>query len=84
MKITHVQTARGVEDFDIEIEKGEDTKAAAQELSRFIAGLDLEPEVNDRLVELMVEQVNVAQRDAFFQGVEFGRDLGRWEAENED
>lgn len=45
-------------------------KQKAQEISDFIERLPLTKAENDRLVFLLVEQVQIAEHDAFFQGAE--------------
>lgn len=52
------------------INRSEDFQKVAQKLSEFVAGLPLDQPTNDRLVALMVEQVNIAEKDAYLQGVE--------------
>ncbi len=52
----------------IEIERTDEFKSAAMELSHFIKALPLTHEDNDRLISLIIAQVNQAERDAFKQG----------------
>lgn len=55
----------------IKISRTEEFKAA-HELSDYIRGLSLSHEANDKLVALMVNQVNVSEQAAFDQGMELG------------
>ena len=47
----------------------------AKQLSEHIAGLP-----NDKLVELMIQQVTEAERAAFSQGLRMGMEFSDWEA----
>ena len=66
-------------EIEIGIERTADFFDAAQQLSKFIHGLPLEQPTNDRLVALMVEQVQQAEKGAFFQGFRMGMGLAEWE-----
>lgn len=52
---------------------------AAKELSEFIHSLPLSAENNNRLIDLMVDQVCEAERGAFVQGFRMGREFDQWE-----
>ena len=52
----------------------------ARELSDFIKGLPLDQPTNDRLVKMMIEQVEEAERGAFIQGCKMGRDYAIWDS----
>lgn len=54
----------------------------AKQLSDFIKGLPLDQPTNDRLVKLMIEQVEEAERGAFIQGFKMGRDFAIWDSEH--
>ena len=54
----------------------------ARELSDFIKGLPLDQPTNDRLVKMMIEQVEEAERGAFIQGFKMGRDFAIWDSEH--
>ena len=56
----------------VSINRTEDFQKIAQQLSEFVAGLPLDQPTNDRLVALMVEQLNIAEKDAYLQGVDIG------------
>ena len=55
MKINHISTIWGTEDYEIEIERNEEFHQAAHELSEFIKNLSLTNEQNDKLVALTVK-----------------------------
>ena len=59
----------------VAIERTEDCFLSAQKLSAFIKTLPLTMTDNDRLVELIVDQVRQAERGAFKQGFEMGAAL---------
>lgn len=52
----------------------------AKQLSEHIAGLPLSVPDNDKLVELMIQQVTEAERAAFSQGLRMGMEFSDWEA----
>ena len=52
----------------------------ARQLSDFIKGLPLDQPTNDRLVKMMIEQVEEAERGAFIQGCKMGRDYAIWDS----
>ena len=64
---------------EIGIERTVDFSDAAQQLSEFIYGLPLDQPTNDRLVALMVYQVQQAEKGAFFHGFRMGMDFAEWE-----
>lgn len=80
MNVIHIETVWGTEDFGIEIERDEAFQKAARELSDYIWSLPLTAEQNDRLVSLIVRQVQVAEKGGFIQGFTFGQDFGDWES----
>lgn len=75
-KIMNIKEAMNRE---IGIERTADFFDAAQQLSEFIHGLPLDQPTNDRLVALMVEQVQQAEKGAFFHGFRMGMDFAEWE-----
>lgn len=52
----------------------------AKQLSEHIAKLPLSVPDNDKLVELMIQQVTEAERAAFSQGLRMGMEFSDWEA----
>lgn len=61
------------------VERTADFFQIARQLSDFLAGLPLDRPANDRLVELMVEQVQQAEKGAFLQGFRMGMEFTGWE-----
>lgn len=53
----------------LKIERNKDTKKSAQELSTYIHALNLTAEQNNRLIALIIEQVQDAKRGAFAAGL---------------
>jgi hypothetical protein len=61
----------------IEIQRTEDFKATAEKLSNFIKMLPLSQVDNDKLIALIVTQIQQAEKDAFEQGLTLGIKMGR-------
>ncbi len=55
---------------EIEIIKTEKFLEAVKKLSDYIITLPLSNKENDRLVELILKQTSIAQKDAFLQGAD--------------
>lgn len=53
----------------LKIERNNDTKKSAQELSTYIHALNLTAEQNNRLIALIIEHVQDAERGAFAAGL---------------
>lgn len=62
---------------EVIIEHGELTLKAAKELSDFVASLNLSYVDNDKLIHLMREQLEVAEREQFLKGADLGLKLGK-------
>ncbi len=58
----------------IEIERTADFQTIARQLSDSLKALPLSQEENDRFIQLMVEQVQEAERGAFMQGFKMGKE----------
>lgn len=69
------ETIQDIEGTAIAIERTPDFFQVAQQLSEFIHGLPLDQSTNDRLVALMVNQVQQAERGAFAHGFRMGMDF---------
>ena len=67
-----LDTIHDIEGVAIAIERTPDFFQVAQQLSEFIHGLPLDQTTNDRLVALMVDQVQQAERGAFAHGFRMG------------
>lgn len=63
-----------------QIERTEKFFQIARQLSDFIKGLPLDQPTNDRLVQMMIEQVEEAEHGAFIQGFKMGRDFAIWDS----
>lgn len=59
----------------IEIPASEKFKEHSLKLSNFIINLNLPNEINDKLVYLMVENVNIAKKDGFDFGFQMAVDI---------
>ena len=81
---TLIETAWGDNDAAIHIKRdSEEFKAAAQALSDFMNTLNLPADKHNRLVDLTVAQVGIAEESAFKQGFGLGVDYGRYEVAEE-
>lgn len=58
----------------IEIERTADFHTIARQLSDTLKALPLSHEENDQFVELMIKQVQEAERGAFMQGFKMGKE----------
>lgn len=70
-----IETIHDIAGAAISIERTPDFFQVAQQLSEFIHGLPLDQPTNDRLVALMVDQVQQAERGAFAHGFRLGMDF---------
>lgn len=62
----------------IEIERTADFQTIARQLSDSLKALPLSQEENDRFIQLMVEQVQEAERGAFMQGFKMGKEYAAY------
>lgn len=83
MNSIFLDTAWGENDIFIKIEHGEECLKVARELSKYISNLPLSVEQNNRLVQLMIAQVEAAERGAFSQGAKVGMEYGRYESQSD-
>lgn len=67
-----LNTIHDIEGAAIAIERTPDFFQVAQQLSEFIHGLPLDQPTNDRLVALVVDQVQQAESGAFAHGFRMG------------
>lgn len=74
--------SQDIENAAIRMERTADFFQVAQQLSDYIKGLPLDPPTNDRLVALMVDQVQQAERGAFLQGFRMGMAFAGYEPHN--
>lgn len=73
------ETVHDIEVDAIAIERTPDFFQVAKQLSEFIYGLQLDQPTNDRLVALMVDQVQQAEKGAFAHGFRMGMEFERHE-----
>ncbi|MFR8012250.1 MAG: hypothetical protein ACLU8W_10915 [Clostridia bacterium] len=74
---------RHIEDTAILTERTEEFYKIASELSTLINSLPLTVELNNKLVDLMIRQVQIAEHGAFNQGLRMGKELAEFlEKEN--
>lgn len=74
-------------DVDLHVPQKERTEKffqTARQLSDFIKGLPLDQPANDRLVKLMIEQVEEAEHGAFIQGFKMGRGFAEYETSRQE
>ena len=64
------------------VERTESFYSTARELSDFIAALPISREKNDRLIALIIQQVQDGEQGAFAQGLRIGKEFADWK-ENE-
>lgn len=67
---------------DISIERTPDFFQAAQQLSDYIKALPLDQPTNDRLISLMIDQVQQAEKGAFAHGFRMGAEIIGYEAQS--
>ena len=73
------ETVHDIEGAAIAIERTPDFFQVAQQISEFIYGLPLDQPTNDRLVALMVDQLQQAEKGAFAHGFRIGMEFERHE-----
>lgn len=83
MNIISLDTAWGENDIFIKIEHGEECLKVARDLSKYISNLPLSVEQNNRLVQLMIAQVEAAECGAFYQGANVGMEYGCYESQSD-
>lgn len=66
----------------IAIERTEEFYSTARELSGFIAALSLSRGENDRLIALIIRQIQEGEQGAFNQGFHMGYDFIKWQTEH--
>ena len=60
------------------MERTESFYSTARELSDFIAALPISREENDRLIALIIRQVQNGEQGAFAQGLRIGKEFAGW------
>ena len=64
---------------EIPLQHTEQFFESARQLSEFIKGLPLPLPDNDRLIALILSQMEDGTKDAFVQGFHMGREFEEWE-----
>lgn len=62
------------------IERTESFYSTAMELSDFISTLPISRKENDRLIALIIQQVQTGEQGAFSQGFRMGKEFADWES----
>lgn len=65
----------------IKIKHTEDFLELAKNLREFIKGLPISNEDNDKLIKLILVQIQQAEKDSFLQGFEMGLELADYQQE---
>ena len=81
-KIISLNEYRSASEAAIPIERTEEFHKAAKALDDFIAALSLTQPNNDKLVNLIIKQVQASERGAFAQGFRMGMEFAKWDMEN--
>lgn len=81
-KIINLDEYRSTSEPAIPIEKTEEFYAAAKELDSFMGTLPLNQSSNDRLVALIIKQVQASEKGAFAQGFRMGINYAKWDIEH--
>lgn len=61
----------------MKLQRSEKENNAIQVVSEYISGLDLDTEENDGLCRVLVDMVNVIEKEQFMSGVQFGLRLSK-------
>lgn len=80
--IIDFQSIKDSQEAAITIERTEEFYSIARELSEFIKGLPLSQPDNDKLIALIIRQVQAGEQGAFAQGLRIGKEFASWK-ENE-
>lgn len=81
-KIIDFGKIRNEQEPALAVERTEGFYNTARELSDLIAALPISREENDRLIALIIQQVQDGEQGAFAQGLRIGREFAKW-TENE-
>ncbi len=75
------QSIRDTQKAAITIERTEEFYSIARELSEFIKGLPLSQPDNDKLIAVIIQQVQAGEQGAFNQGFRMGSEFNKWQTE---
>lgn len=77
-KIIDFGKLRNEQEPALAVERTESFYNTARELSDFIAALPIGQEENDRLIALIIRQVQDGEQGAFAQGLRTGKEFAGW------
>ena len=67
--------------YGVEVERTDEFYKSAKELSEYIISLPLNNSENDRLLTLISNHVNKAERSGFLNGFKIGKEFAEYQAE---
>ena len=65
----------------ITIKHTEDFLELAKDLRELVKGLPISNDDNEKLIKLMLEQIQQAEKDSFLQGFEMGLEFAKYQQE---
>ena len=77
-KITDFGKLRNEQEPALAVERTESFYSTARALSDCIAALPISREENDRLIALIIQQVQGGEQGAFAQGLRIGKEFAGW------
>lgn len=80
--IIDFQSIKDRQETAIAIERTGEFYSIARKLGDFIAALPIGREENDRLIALIIQQVQAGEQGAFNQGFRMGYDFNKWKTEH--
>ena len=80
--IIDFQSIKDMQDAAIQLERTENFYNVSRELSDFIEGLPLSQPDNDKLIAIIIQQVQAGEQGAFYQGFRMGCDFYKWHTEH--
>lgn len=79
--IIDFESIKDPQDTAIEIERTDEFYSIARELSKFIKGLPLSQPDNDKLIAIIIKQVQACEQGAFNQGFRMGSEFNKWQSD---
>lgn len=80
--IIDFQNVKNMQGAAIEAERTEEFYSIARELSEFIKGLPLSQPDNDKLIAIIIKQVQAGEQGTFNQGFHMGYNFAKWQTEH--
>lgn len=80
--IIDFQSIKDTQKAAIEVERTEEFYRIARELSDFIKGLPISQTDNDKLIAIIIQQVQAGEQGAFNQGFRMGSEFNKWQTEH--